>query len=125
MVTRLYLVPQSLYSSFANMVSIDGMPISLGQFKGNVSLVINVAVRALQRQRPDETSISAPVGARCPPASAAHIALDRSSPQRQSAHSSASAARIAIDRWRGALTAVAAAAVAPAADILRRDEVEL
>ena len=34
---------QSLYTSFPNLVDIDGMPISLAQFKGNVSLVINVA----------------------------------------------------------------------------------
>jgi len=34
---------QSLYTSFPNLVSIDGMPTSLAQFKGNVSLVINVA----------------------------------------------------------------------------------
>jgi hypothetical protein len=34
---------QSLYTSFPNLVSIDGVPTSLAQFKGNVSLVINVA----------------------------------------------------------------------------------
>jgi cytochrome oxidase Cu insertion factor (SCO1/SenC/PrrC family) len=33
----------SLYQSFPNLVDIDGMPTSLAQFKGNVSLVINVA----------------------------------------------------------------------------------
>ena len=40
---RVMPLPQSLYTSFPNLVDIDGMPISLAQFKGNVSLVINVA----------------------------------------------------------------------------------
>lgn len=34
---------QSLYTSFPNLVDIDGMPASLARFKGNVLLVINVA----------------------------------------------------------------------------------